>query len=242
MTRILCTLLESGEVDRFHAVPAIPAQSTSQHAWGVAIIVAHICGGHFTTTNLALAILLHDTGELITGDLPFTAKRGCFSHLKAALDAAEAQAMADHLWPMPELTDREENLLKLGDMLEGMRWADIHERVRPGGQPLIADRWWEALLEMFKGDAPYTLPVEERERAYQLLLALGPIARASAMQSTFVLFRATRDPEPKDLTEPTLPPVDLPPPVSHPIMHPGSSTHQKGVEKGFRWAANGQEG
>lgn len=174
-------LLESGEVTRFHAVPAIRAQTVAAHSWGVGLIIAEICQGA-PTVVLLMAGLLHDTGELITGDIPFTAKRGCFAPLRAQMDAAETAAMAEFLWPLPTLDAREETILKLADMLEGLRYATLNEI---GEHPLIADRWWSALQGLFCTAEMWSLTEDERQSAYKIYGALSPSYHKHRVQKTF---------------------------------------------------------
>lgn len=192
-------LLESGEVERFHAVPAIPNQTVAAHSWGVTIIAMEIFGspknhkGFHDLNSLMSGCLLHDTGELVTGDIPFTAKRGVFLDIREKLDEAEAFAMKEHLWPMPEMGKDLHVILKLSDMLEGMRWADMNERTRMGDAPQIPDRWWHTLEAFFRMEAMNVLSGDQRERAYGLFKTLSPTYHLHRVPDTFGEFKADRN-------------------------------------------------
>ena len=69
----------------------------------------------------------HDEGERITGDVPYAIKRADPA-LLAALDAAEARAMAGMDLPGYPwiLTDREAAVMKLADRAEAWLWAALH--------------------------------------------------------------------------------------------------------------------
>lgn len=191
----VATLLQSGEVERFHAVPSIPAQTVAAHSWGVAIIAMQIYG---TETAVALrplieACLLHDTGELITGDIPFTAKRGVFADIREQLDAAEAKAMEENLWPMPRLELGEQTILKLADMLEGLRYATLYERSPFSIGPVIPDRWWHALNDMFCSEAMNGMTAVQCERAYSVFAVLSPAMHAHRVYTSYEALRKSRN-------------------------------------------------
>jgi 5'-deoxynucleotidase YfbR-like HD superfamily hydrolase len=189
----VATLLEAGEVERFHAVPSIPAQTVAAHSWGVAIIAMQIYGQETAVALRPLmeACLLHDTGELITGDIPFTAKRGVFADIRPQLDAAEAAAMDQHLWPMPRLEKGEQTILKLADMLEGLRYATLYERSPFSVGPVIPDRWWHALNGIFRSDAMDSMTPIQCERAYSLFAVLSPAMHAHRVYTSFEALRKT---------------------------------------------------
>jgi 5'-deoxynucleotidase YfbR-like HD superfamily hydrolase len=166
VNRVVDTI-EAGEVIRFHAVPSIASQTVAQHSWGVMLLGAYILKEE-STTDFLVACALHDTGEIITGDIPFTAKRGCFKHLAQMLEEAEETAMEQELWPMPELSPKERFVLKLSDMLEGLRWAVLNERA----PQIVAGRWFDAIANLFQAaDSIEGVEVHHLKRAYSVLRA-----------------------------------------------------------------------
>lgn len=190
----LLNVLESGEVQRFHAVPSVPSQSVAQHSWGVAVIARYLVGvpnlGE-ESAELVAASLLHDTGEIITGDIPFTAKRECFSHFKEALDAAEEKAINDYLMPTPLLNASDTKLLKMADMLEGMRWANLNERpCALTGAKQVCCKWAEALHNMFCQPEVLSLKEDVLSRAYGLYAALAPLMKKDPVYDSWAGFKA----------------------------------------------------
>jgi 5'-deoxynucleotidase YfbR-like HD superfamily hydrolase len=121
--RVLNTL-ESGEVTRYHAAPGVKPQTDAHHAWGVAVLAIHITA--FPSLALIKECLLHDSGELITGDVPFTAKMAG-SELKELQHKQEEEARAEHMLEPETLTERERAILKICDTLEGLIWCAKEE-------------------------------------------------------------------------------------------------------------------
>lgn len=66
------TVLESGDVRRWHTVPAVQ-QNVAEHSWGVATILA-LYHPH-PSADLLRAALLHDCHEKEFGDIPSPTKR-----------------------------------------------------------------------------------------------------------------------------------------------------------------------
>jgi 5'-deoxynucleotidase YfbR-like HD superfamily hydrolase len=132
-TRVANTL-EAGRVLRYHAVPSVRPQSVSCHSWGVLILVLAICPD--ASRELVLEAALHDTGELYTGDVPFTVKRDC-PDIKARFDELEDVARTNWLMADPQtLNAHDAAVLKLADTLEGFIWCRKTELVGP-----VRDRW-----------------------------------------------------------------------------------------------------
>ena len=135
-------VMTSGEVMRFHAVPSVTTKQTvAQHAWGVATLFTFIKTD--PRPDAIMACLVHDMHELITGDVPFTAKRE-IEGLSKLLDMAEHHAEDHHLFNLPRLTKGERHVLKLADMLEGLRWTAFNERP----PYLVHKRWASAIADM----------------------------------------------------------------------------------------------
>ena len=194
-------ILEAGRVQRFHATPRVLSQTVGEHVYGVVALGAYIRLN--PSPDFLVACLLHDAAELHTGDIPFTAKRGCFQSLKHQMESAEQAVLAEYMWPMPALNKQEELILKLADMLEGLRYVSHSEL----GEPIVGTRWWVALDAMFHLPEMQLLEIVEREKAYALFKAFSPASRRISMYETL-----------EECWEFTVP--DLPPATSVPDSHP----------------------
>jgi len=124
--RILLTL-DAGEVQRYHAFKAAPNQSVAEHSWGVAIILTQIAGPADNLFTLLLHALLHDTGELCTGDIPGHTKRDN-PELKLLADKIADKFSEENLIQTDHMLSLQERwLLKLADMFEGLRYCKLYE-------------------------------------------------------------------------------------------------------------------
>ena len=141
LNRFLLTL-ESGRVTRYHACPTVAPQTDAAHAWGVALLCIYLTGGN-ASAELVADALLHDSAEIVTGDIPYTTKRDS-PELKALLAIVEDRAQRDRLMPRYQLTEEERGILKIADTLEGWLWC------RKTEHPLyIGRRWHTALMASF---------------------------------------------------------------------------------------------
>lgn len=131
MIRRLINTLESGEVLRYHAAPGVTKQTDAHHAWGVAVLALHIVGYYEINKNLLVECLLHDSGELVTGDIPFTAKRHN-PELGRQLNEFEATARKEDMMGTVLLSEREHGILKICDTLEGLIWCFKEENAKTG--------------------------------------------------------------------------------------------------------------
>lgn len=112
-------ILESANVDRFHAVPNLTGQTIAQHSWGVAMLIQYFAPE--CRKEVVLAALTHDCAELITGDIPATTKWEN-PELKFTLSMVEDRI--ERQWGIKfDLNSEEEKLLKLCDALEGMNYC-----------------------------------------------------------------------------------------------------------------------
>jgi 5'-deoxynucleotidase YfbR-like HD superfamily hydrolase len=123
-TERLVNTLESGEVLRYHAAPGVTKQTDAHHAWGVAVLAMFIVPT--LSADLLKECILHDSGELVTGDVPFTAKMAG-SVLKELQHEQEENARTEHMIPPPIITERERAILKICDTLEGFIWCHKEE-------------------------------------------------------------------------------------------------------------------
>ncbi len=114
-------ILEAGRVRRFHNVDVHHKQPLSEHSWQVAVILLDIYPE--TNKNLLEYALVHDCGELLTGDIPAPYKAYA-PHVAALVRAHEAEFMQEELMIPPfSFTDEERLALKLADILSGMYQA-----------------------------------------------------------------------------------------------------------------------
>lgn len=112
-------VLESGDVVRFHATPGVDKQKNSEHQWGVALIVSNIYPS--CSKELLLAAMTHDCAEIVTGDIPFTVKKG-HPELKQVLSNIEFIHNTG-MGIVFNLNDFEESVLKMADTLECMNFC-----------------------------------------------------------------------------------------------------------------------
>lgn len=144
--------LQSGKVLRYHAAPSVTPQSLAHHQWGVAALVMELTNFNCSAMLLAEA-LLHDTGELTTGDIPYTLKRDNPS-LKALVKDLEFAARRDFTLCAPlRLTEQEHAVLKMADTLEGLLWCCENEKP----PQVVRSRWitaYHAGIVKFKGEHP----------------------------------------------------------------------------------------
>lgn len=131
--------LESGKVVRYHCAPTVRPQTIAQHSWNVAVLALFITD-NLCSRNLLLECLMHDTGEYITGDVPFTLKRDNPA-IREFLHNQELSARRTELLiPELSLTLEEVAVLKVCDTLDGLIWCALHED-RHGP---VHDRWFHA--------------------------------------------------------------------------------------------------
>ena len=143
--RPLGDTLESGRVTRYHAAPTVAPQGMAHHQWNVAMFVLFVTD-HRCTQSLLTEALCHDTGEYVTGDIPFTLKRD-YPELKVVLHKMELDARQGMLGYKCDLTTWEAAVLKVCDTLDGLWWTHHHES--PGGP--VHGRWIDAYnLARFK--------------------------------------------------------------------------------------------
>jgi 5'-deoxynucleotidase YfbR-like HD superfamily hydrolase len=131
--------LESGKVTRYHCAPSVRPQSIAHHSWNVAMLAVFVTDS-ICSRSLLIECLMHDTGEYVTGDIPFTLKRDN-PELRTYLHKVENDARHREmiLGPM-YLSDAEAAILKVCDTLDGIIWCVLHEE-RHGP---VHDRWFRA--------------------------------------------------------------------------------------------------
>jgi 5'-deoxynucleotidase len=90
----LDTVLKSGDVRRYHTYRLIHPQTLAEHQWRAAVILMWMFSGA-PSVGVLEAVLLHDTAEIITGDMPAPVKWEN-EELGAQMDLLEAE-VEEHL-------------------------------------------------------------------------------------------------------------------------------------------------
>ena len=138
-------VLESSGVSRFHAVPGLAQQTIAQHSWGVSMLCQYF--NPECRKELVLAALTHDCTELVTGDIPATAKWES-PELKVILDQIESKTEQE--WGIQfTLDEYEKRLLKLCDGLEGMNYCIERRRQGDLEASVVFYRWADFVMGKF---------------------------------------------------------------------------------------------
>lgn len=164
--RKLINTLESGSVIRYHALPSVRPQLNAHHAYGVAVIVLYLTRGR-AGKSLLIEAFMHDTGELVSGDVPHSAKRDYPEYAKMSREVEHGARLENMLLPKLTLNKHDAAILKLADVLEGLVWCELRESRR---SPSREDRWHATFaikLREFKS----VLSAEERARAELIFAA-----------------------------------------------------------------------
>lgn len=149
---IMTSLRMAGEVRRYHTHPVLRQQSVAEHTWQMMAIWVQIWG--HMPPQVSTAILLHDTPEVQTGDIPFGIKRD-HSALRLALEEIELEvhnSLTGTLWgdAIDHLTDSQRSRIKACDLLEMLEFGahEVHMGNRHG--QAIVDAISEALVMRFE--------------------------------------------------------------------------------------------
>ena len=118
------TILQAGNVTRFHNSIGMDKQKNSEHQWETALVLQHIYPN--CSKELLLAALTHDSAEYHTGDIPFPIKQAS-PELKVTLDKLEEEWEKQH-GVYFELNDEEKYFLKIADTFSGMWYCILQVR------------------------------------------------------------------------------------------------------------------
>lgn len=136
-------LYRSGMVQRYHSNPDLArfGQTNAAHQWGVAALILKL--HPHPSRDLIVAALLHDVGELDTGDLasPFKRKYPEIAESHSAVEYVHRDETIGQ--PFPNLDDTETDWLRMCDSLEAFLFVKNH---RPG--ILDSYGWPESLQEI----------------------------------------------------------------------------------------------
>lgn len=114
------SLIEQGNVHRYHSDPSAFNQTTGQHSWGV----ARLLFDHHPKPSMALirAAIDHDRPEIETSDVSAKSKWAWPPELAAMFDEVE-QKVAERIGATVSLLPDEHLWLKWADMTEAMLWC-----------------------------------------------------------------------------------------------------------------------
>jgi len=113
----------AGCVRRYSCWPMLREQTVGHHCWRMACIFIEVFG--MPRAEVLYYCLLHDSGELFAGDVPFGIKKQ-IPGLKEAMDRAESVGLHQLGLKLPELTQEERIQAKICDYLE-MHETGEHE-------------------------------------------------------------------------------------------------------------------
>lgn len=136
---VLCSTRMAGQVKRYHTWPAITQQTVAEHCYHCMRIYYEIW--HELPPQVAAYVLYHDSGELVTGDLPYPVKKNN-PDLKAAADRVEALALETLGVKLPDLDRLEKNRVKACDLIEMLEYGFYELRLgNKLATPIIVDIW-----------------------------------------------------------------------------------------------------
>ncbi len=116
----------AGTVTRYHAWPTLRQQTVAEHSFNVLRLYVQIWGD--PPREVTRYIVMHDLGELVTGDLPFPVKTR-FPELKTITGSIESEAVKDMGFEWPELSDVHRTMIKICDLLEMTEYALLERQM-----------------------------------------------------------------------------------------------------------------
>jgi len=108
------SILEGGEVKRYHTMLIVGEQNVASHSWGVALILNWLKPD--VSKDALLKALTHDVAERRTGDMPAPTKWNN-PDLAKALSYVE-KGIEEELGVAYEISEEERELFKQSDMFE----------------------------------------------------------------------------------------------------------------------------
>jgi 5'-deoxynucleotidase YfbR-like HD superfamily hydrolase len=114
---IIKSIRDGNHVRRWHTRRVHHQETVGEHTANVMAIVFALCHTKPPSSHLMSAVLMHDTAEQWTGDVPATAKWDS-PELRGALEELEDRKMLENFLVFPDLTEKERLVLKWADMLD----------------------------------------------------------------------------------------------------------------------------
>jgi len=139
------TLRKAGRVKRYHTVDTIGHQTVAEHSFNVCLILLALFQGK-VSSELLKAALYHDLPEIVTGDVPATAKWGN-PELRDALRKVEDRFEATHSLTV-DLSEEELTALKWADMMELVQYCVDQLEMGNRNMLVVATRGVDYLCSM----------------------------------------------------------------------------------------------
>lgn len=164
------TILNSGDVVRFHNHSGIDKQRISEHQWGVALILEHIYPE--STKGVILAALTHDAHEYYIGDIPAPVKWETPELGNILTRIEQRWELSKGLKHNLGLSDRDKIYLKIADSIEGMTYCVRQVRLGHINAKRPYRKWREFIYDyIFKArnDNDLKLSTKNMDRIYKFL-------------------------------------------------------------------------
>ena len=120
---VMSSLRLAGDVERYHTWPTLTKQTNASHTWNCIRIYLLIWGT--ISPEVAKYLMVHDVGELHTGDLPYPIKARNPA-LKSEVDRLEAEAREVLGVRLPSLSEDEKIRVRFVDLADMCEFG-IHE-------------------------------------------------------------------------------------------------------------------
>ena len=133
------------EVKRFHTFTTLQLETVGHHSHGVAMYCWLIAPN--ASAALLQAALLHDLAEQYTGDIPSPSKR--LYGIGDQVEALELKLIEDAGFNFPELSPREERVLKLADIAQGAMFCLREAQLGNRRAVEVFDRYLSYTADMF---------------------------------------------------------------------------------------------
>lgn len=142
----------AGEVRRYHTFPVLHQQSVGEHTWQAMRVLCAIWPD--APRAVLLYAMVHDCGELRTGDIPYPHKGECSDAWRKEQNNQEDRALRSMClpWGLPaptaEVGHVERAVFKLAEYIEMWEYG-LCERNRGNRYAhLIVQRCWDAIRPM----------------------------------------------------------------------------------------------
>jgi len=112
-----------GDVQRYHIWPTVQKQNVGHHTFNVLRIYIEMFGS--PPSNVTVAIVYHDAGELGTGDIPFDAKRANpdLAQVAERIDSETAFEVSAGKYHDGLVSTEEAVKIKCADLIEMLEFA-----------------------------------------------------------------------------------------------------------------------
>jgi 5'-deoxynucleotidase YfbR-like HD superfamily hydrolase len=140
-------LISAGDVRRLHGTPHHQPCTVGRHSWGMAVLLYQLYPYPGPPPHMLVrACLEHDAPELLTGDIPRSAKERWPSLNTASARAEDDAAQELGVWAI-RLDDEEQHWLNALDVLELYLYCFSEEKLGNRHVAPIAARCQEILSE-----------------------------------------------------------------------------------------------